>query len=73
MVTKLKEHEGWEHDIFENIDWQSRAMTIKGMKANDKKHIFKMIHGSIPVMRQQKGLDTAILLRARYAIARREP
>jgi hypothetical protein len=37
MVTKLKECEGWEHDIFKNIDWQSRAMAIKRMKANDKK------------------------------------
>jgi hypothetical protein len=44
MVTKLKEREGWEHDIFENIDRQSRATAIKGMKDNDKKHIFKMSH-----------------------------
>ena len=54
MVTKLKEHEGWEHAIFENIDWQSRATAIKGMKANHKKQSFKMSHGALPVMRQQK-------------------
>ena len=54
MVEKLKEHEGWEHAIFENIDWQSRATTIKGMNTNNKKHIFKMSHGSIPVMHQQE-------------------
>ena len=54
MVTKLKERAGWEHEIFENIDWQSRATAIKGMKENDKKHIFKMSHGDLPVMRQQE-------------------
>ena len=54
MATKLKERKGWEHEIFENIDWQSRAKAIKGMKDNDKKQIFKMIHGALPVMRQQK-------------------
>ena len=52
MVTKLKEREGWEYEVFENIDWQSQA-TIKGMKANDKKQIFKMSHGALPVTRQQ--------------------
>ena len=54
MVTKLKEHEGWEHEIFKNIDWHSRATAIKGMKVNDKTHIFKMSHRALPVMRQQK-------------------
>ena len=41
MATKLKEREGWEHEIFENIDWQSWATAIKGMNDNDKKQIFK--------------------------------
>ena len=54
MATKLMEREGWEHEIFENIDWKSRAMAIKGMKDNDKKQIFKMSHGALPVMRQQE-------------------
>ena len=54
MATKLKECEGWEHEIFENIDWQSRATTIRGMKDNNKKQIFKMSHGALPVMRQQE-------------------
>ena len=54
MATKLKEREGWEHEIFENIDWQARATDIKGMNDNDKKQIFKMSHGALPVMRQQE-------------------
>ena len=54
MATKLKEREGWEHEIFENIDCQSRATAIKGMNDNNKKQIFKMSHGSLPVMRQQE-------------------
>jgi hypothetical protein len=54
MATQIKELEGWEHEIFKNIDWQSWATEIKGMKANDKKQIFKMSHGALPVMRQQK-------------------
>ena len=54
MATKLMEREGWEHKIFENIDWQSRATAILGMKDNDKKQIFKMTHGALPVMRQQE-------------------
>ena len=40
MATKVMKHEGWEHEIFENIDWQSRATGILGMKDNDKKQIF---------------------------------
>ena len=54
MGTKLKEREGWEHEIFENIDCQSRAAAIKGMNDNDKKQIFMMSHGALPVMRQQE-------------------
>ena len=54
MVKKLKEREGWEHAIFENIDWQLQATVIKGMKANNKKQIFKMSQGALPVVRQQK-------------------
>ena len=54
MVAKLKEREGWEHTIFENSDWQSRSMAINGMKANDKKNIFKMSYRVFPVMSQQK-------------------
>ena len=54
MATNLKEREGWEHKIFENINWQSRATAIKGMKDNNKKQIFKMSHGALPVMRQQE-------------------
>ena len=45
------------HEIFENIDWQSRATEIKGMNDNDKKQIFKMSHGALPVMRQQEILE----------------
>ena len=54
MVTKLKECEGWDHEIFGNIDLHSRATVIKGMKDNDKKQIFKMIHIALPVIRQQE-------------------
>ena len=54
IVENLKEREGWEHAIFENIDWQSRATAIKGMNTNDKKQIFKMSHGALPVMYQQE-------------------
>ena len=54
MVTKLKEREGWEHEIFENIDWQFQSTAIKWMKANDKKHILKMSHRDLPVIRHQK-------------------
>ena len=54
MVAKLKEREGWEHTIFENIDWRSRATAIRVMNVNDKKQIFKMIHGALPVIHQQE-------------------
>jgi hypothetical protein len=54
MATKLMERKGWEHEIFKIIDWQSWATAIKGMKDNDKKQIFKMSHGALPVMRQQE-------------------
>ena len=36
MATKLMKREGWEHEIFNNIDWQSRATATMGMKDNDK-------------------------------------
>ena len=42
------------HGIFKNIDWQSWAVAIKGMKDNNKKQIFKMSHRALPVMRQQE-------------------
>jgi hypothetical protein len=54
MANKLMKCEGWNSEIFENIDWQSRATAILGMKDNDKKQIFKMSHGALPVMRQQE-------------------
>ena len=36
MAVKLKERKEWEHAIFNNIDWHSQEMVIKGMKDNDK-------------------------------------
>ena len=39
MIVKLKEHDGWDHEKIENIDCQSRATVIKGMKSNDKENI----------------------------------
>jgi hypothetical protein len=55
VLAKLKECEGWEHALFMDIDWQSRATEITGMNVNDKNiYIFKMSHGNLPVMSQQE-------------------
>ena len=53
MAENLMKRMGWDPDIFNTINWEARAMVVRGMTHTDKIQMFKLSHGALPFMYQQ--------------------
>ena len=54
MKYELCKKHGWDEGQFDIIDWEYFGSVNRNLEEPDRLQLFKMAHGALPVIRQQK-------------------